>query len=247
MDRAALIKNGTNSTALPPFQGRGAAVAPNAKFTYVWFCDEQSGPMPSEPSSKAWIYHSHVANETEVNLGLDGFIVVTDPKRARPDGTPNDVDREMGALFLVFDETGLPPELREGAADRQRFAINGYVFGNLPGLDMNEGERVRWYLFGLGTEIDLHTAHWHGLRVVEDGRRRTDVVELLPASMKVADMLAENPGDWLFHCHVEEHMMFGMFARVTVRPKGGPEASREPGRAFFGLPVRDTEPAVGAK
>jgi hypothetical protein len=38
------------------------------------------------------------------------------------------------------------------------------VFGNLAGLQMNEGERVRWYLFALGSEQDLHTAHWHGLR-----------------------------------------------------------------------------------
>jgi FtsP/CotA-like multicopper oxidase with cupredoxin domain len=88
----------------------------------------------------------------------------------------------------------------------------------LPGLDMNEGERVRWYLFGLGSENDLHTAHWHGLRVLEEGRRRTDVVELLPASMKVADMEADNPGQWLLHCHVAEHMANGMFARVTVYP-----------------------------
>ena len=37
----------------------------------------------------------------------------------------------------------------------QRHAINGYIYGNLPGLEMNEGERVRWYLFGLGSENDF--------------------------------------------------------------------------------------------
>jgi hephaestin len=100
---------------------------------------------------------------------------------------------------------------------------------------MNEGERVRWYLFGLGSENDLHTAHWHGLRAVEEGRR-TDTVELLPASMKVADMVADNPGSWLFHCHVAEHMANGMFARVTVYPTNSPGVSREPEKAFFGLP-----------
>ena len=101
---------------------------------------------------------------------------------------------------------------------------------------MNEGERVRWYLFGLGSETDLHTPHWHGLRVVEEGVRRTDTVELLPASMKVADMVPDNPGDWLFHCHVSEHMANGMFALVTVYPKDKPGVSLSPADAFLGFP-----------
>jgi manganese oxidase len=239
-----------------PKPGLGAAVGAHAKFTYVWHLDEASGPLPGEPSSKCWLYHSHVSGDAEVNLGLVGFIIVTDPRRARPDGTPNDVDREMASLFMIFNESGFNAEDEEAAeaakpgdpstpnrswstmqVEREqgaRYAINGCIFGNLPGLEMNEGERVRWYLFGLGDENDMHTAHWHGLRVVEEGRRRTDVVELLPATMKVADMVADNPGSWLFHCHVAEHMREGMFARVVVHPR---EASigRAPEAAFFGL------------
>jgi len=239
-----------------PRPGRGAAVGPGAKFTYVWHLDEESGPLPSEPSSKGWIYHSHVNGEEEVNMGLMGFIVVTDPKRARPDGTPADVDREQAALFMIFDESGLGEAEREAAEyaslntnnvvplkpwwqtqetleQGERHTINGFGFGNLPGLEMNEGERVRWYVFALGSEKDFHTAHWHGMRVTEDGRRRTDVVELLPASMKVADMVADNPGSWLFHCHVADHMTEGMFARVTVHPKGS--VTHAAGPAFFGV------------
>lgn len=36
-----------------PAPGLGAAVAPGAKFTYVWQLDENSGPLPGEPSSKS--------------------------------------------------------------------------------------------------------------------------------------------------------------------------------------------------
>ncbi len=241
----------------PPNPGKGAAVGPGATFTYVWYLDANAGPQPGEPSSKAWLYHSHVSGDSEVNLGLVGCIIVTDPARARPDGTPKDVDREMATLYLIFDESGLDavadeayerPRTARPAATRsrtwaevmelteqgERYAINGFTFGNLPGLDMNEGERVRWYLFSLGSEQDFHTAHWHGLTVLAEGRR-TDVVELLPASMKVADMLADNPGTWLLHCHVAEHMTEGMFARYTVHAKGAGEAGREPSRAFLGL------------
>jgi len=239
-----------------PKPGLGAAVGPGAKFTYVWQLDADSGPLSGEPSSKGWLYHSHVDGDEETGLGLIGSIIVTDPQRARPDGTPKDVDREMAALFMIFDESGLGQAAKEAAeyasqgigmpqqswAEVQqlmeqggRYAINGYIFGNAPGLEMNEGERVRWYLFGLGSEVDMHTAHWHGLRVIEEGRRRTDVVELLPATMKVADMVADNPGTWLFHCHVAEHMIEGMFARVVVHAKGGAGVTPAAGPAFFGL------------
>jgi hephaestin len=103
-----------------------------------------------------------------------------------------------------------------GTADANRFfTINGFIFGNVPGLRMRVGERVRWYLVGLGGESDLHSPHWHG-NVVTVGGHRTDVVELLPASMKVADMVPDDPGIWLFHCHVEDHMMAGMSALYQV-------------------------------
>src|SRR6185369_15616006 len=94
-----------------PGPGRGAAVAAGTKFTYVWHLDADSGPRPDEPSSKGWLYHSHVLGDTETNLGLIVAIIVTDPKRARPDGTPVDVDREFATLFMIFDESGLDPAL----------------------------------------------------------------------------------------------------------------------------------------
>ena len=80
---------------------------------------------------------------------------------------------------------------------------------------MKQGEKVRWYLLGMGNEIDLHTPHWHG-ETVTDGGRNTDVIELLPGSMKTVDMLADNPGTWMFHCHVEDHMEAGMMAVYTI-------------------------------
>jgi hypothetical protein len=70
------------------------------------------------------------------------------------------------------------------------------------------------------------------MKVVEEGRRQTDVIELLPASMKVADMMADNPGNWLLECHVANHMAEGMFAQFTVFRKDT-KTPAEP--AFFGL------------
>jgi manganese oxidase len=227
-----------------PDPGKGSWITRASKFTYTWKVDEEAGPAPGEPSSKVWLYHSHVSADEDINRGLVGVIIITDPKRARPDATPVDVDREFVTLFMIFNENGglarmegdeddedpetrgkreafrkLTPmaqnEVLEGGL---KHAINGYIFGNLPGLEMNQGERVRWYVVALGSEKDLHVAHWHGKTVLEEGRR-TDDVELLPGSMKVADMKADNPGTWMFHCHVSDHMMAGMYVSYVIHPR----------------------------
>ncbi len=188
--------------------GAGSQVPPGGRFIYHWFADEGSGPGPGELTSVVWWYHPHVDEGSETNAGLMGPIVITAKGKARPDGTPKDVDKEFVATFMMFDEEGGKPE-------GMFYAINGYVFGNLPGLTMKQGDRVRWYLMGMGNEKDIHTPHWHG-KTVTDGRRNTDVIELLPASMVAVDMIADNPGTWLFHCQVADHMEAGMTATYTI-------------------------------
>lgn len=188
--------------------GAGSTVRPGTRFTYRWLADEESGPGKADPSSIVWWYHGGTDEPRETNAGLLGPIIVTAKGKARPDGSPKDVDREFVALFMIFDELG-------GKPNGLFYPINGYIFGNLPGLVMKQGEHVRWYLLAMGNEIDLHTPHWHG-KVVQYGNRHTDVIELLPGSMAVADMNADNPGTWLFHCHVGEHMESGMMATYTI-------------------------------
>ncbi|MFN3920305.1 MAG: multicopper oxidase domain-containing protein [Methylohalobius sp.] len=41
---------------------------------------------------------------------------------------------------------------------------------------------------------------------------------LLPAQMISADMLADNPGEWLFHCHVSDHIDAGMATTYQILP-----------------------------
>ncbi|HEY3178977.1 MAG TPA: multicopper oxidase domain-containing protein [Casimicrobiaceae bacterium] len=48
--------------------------------------------------------------------------------------------------------------------------------------------------------------------------RRTDVVELLPATMITADMLADTPGEWMLHCHVADHIEAGMLTTYEITP-----------------------------
>jgi hephaestin len=209
------------------------AVAPRGRHTYVWNVPERAGPGPMDGSSVLWMYHSHVDEPADTNAGLIGPIIITKRGMARPDGSPIDVDRELVAMFTVFDENaslylqhnidayaGDPSSVNpddEGFHESNLMhSINGYVFGNLPDLSMTRGQRVRWYVLAQGTEVDLHTPHWHGNTVLINGMR-TDVAELLPMSMKVADMVPDDAGSWLFHCHVNDHITAGMLAQYTVR------------------------------
>jgi manganese oxidase len=182
-------------------------------------------------SSVMWMYHSHTDEVPDTYAGLMGPMEITARGKARPDGSPTDVDREIFALFMVMNEN-LSPYLetqrtklaKPPAADDADFqesnkmhSINGYVFGNGPLMTMRQGQRVRWYVMGMGNEVDLHTPHWHGNTVIANGMR-TDAISLLPASMVVADMVPDDPGIWEFHCHVADHITAGMLTRYQVLP-----------------------------
>jgi manganese oxidase len=210
------------------------AVPPGQRHTYVWQVPARAGPGPMDGSSVLWMYHSHVIELRDANSGLIGPIIITRRGMARPDGTPKDVDREVITLFKIFDENdswyldqnihtyaGHPGAVKKDDEEFEEsnlmHTINGYVYGNMPRPTMKKGERVRWYVMDLGTETDLHTPHWHGNTVLVTGMR-TDTLALLPGSMIVADMVPDDVGTWLYHCHVNDHITAGMLALYTVTP-----------------------------
>ena len=209
---------------------------------YVWPVPERAGPGPGDGSSVMWMYHSHVNDERDVDAGLVGPMIVTARQYARADGTPNDVDRELVVAFDEFDENQswyladnikahattpakvkivMTPfaELNQipGFGSSTKEAMNGYLYGRLPRLTMKVGEHVRWYLMAT-TGFEIHSPHWHGNTVLQHGMR-TDVSALLPMGMVTADMVPDNPGIWLFHCHVGPHLLMGMQSLYRVLPK----------------------------
>jgi manganese oxidase len=224
------------------------AVPPGQTYTYTWQVPERAGPGPNDPSSVVWLYHSHVDEQKDVDAGLVGAIVVTARGMAKPDGTPKDVDREIVTLYRVFNENqswyynynvaaydpglkrskrtefigidsnGAPTLTGLGFADGNfKFAINGYIYANGPKIVMEKGERVRWYVIDVGNGFDFHTPHWHGNTVLWNGQR-TGVISLMPAQMSTVDVVPDDSGLWLFHCHVADHMDAGMSAYYQVLP-----------------------------
>ncbi|MGB7583698.1 MAG: multicopper oxidase domain-containing protein, partial [Terriglobales bacterium] len=219
-------------------------VPPGKTHVYAWEVPERAGPGPGDPSSLVWLYHSH--GNAAVESGLIGAIIITARGMAGPDGRPKDVDREFVNLYMVFDEntswyldhniqtyTTDPKGVKKDefipldnngnfsasgsgfVAANFKGTINGYIYANGPMMTMKKGERVRWYLLTMGEGVNFHTVHWHGNDVVSHGRR-TDVVLMGPAEMETVDMVPDNIGTWLYHCHVEEHMDMGMVTMYKV-------------------------------
>jgi len=177
----------------------------------------------------------------DTNDGLIGAIIISKRGMGDPNTRqPIDVDREFVTLFKIFDEnptnyrsininmfllngtgsniTSSPSMLSDPAvfaSSNKKHTINGKIYGAVEGLSMKVGERVRWYVAALGNAEDVHTVHWHGQTLVEVGQR-VDVSPLLSASTKTLDMVPDNAGTWLFHCHVDHHAHAGMSTLFTV-------------------------------
>ncbi len=224
------------------------AVPPGKTHVYTWEVPERAGPGPNDPSSIVWLYHSHAYEMRDVHSGLVGAIIISRRGAADAAGKPKDIDREFVCLFMLFDEnqswyldhniqtyTSDPKGVNKGefipvdadgnlaaagtgfSVANGKFAINGYIYGTGPVMTMKKGERVRWYLVGLGEGFSFHTPHWHGNVVLQDGKR-TDVVSLMQAQMVTVDMVPDDPGTWMFHCHLDDHMEAGMMAFYKVEP-----------------------------
>ncbi|NDW43719.1 multicopper oxidase family protein [Ruegeria sp. PrR005] len=86
-------------------------------------------------------------------------------------------------------------------------------------------ERGKSYVLRLRNESpNLHPIHLHGLAFVPIASNRrslpplwTDTMLLLKDEVIDIALVADNPGDWAFHCHVIEHQKTGLtgFLRVT--------------------------------
>lgn len=127
------------------------------------------------------------------------------------------------------------------------FCLNGRAFvGNTPTIVGETGERLRWYIFNLDVSGIWHNFHPHSVRWALPARPgglggAADVHGLssletfvtdteIPPAMRLPHALEqfqwdppENAcrvrirGDFLFHCHIEEHMMAGLAGLVRAR------------------------------
>jgi FtsP/CotA-like multicopper oxidase with cupredoxin domain len=166
----------------------GGFIAPGEEFTYQWEC----GP----DSIGAWPYHDHGPNHVlNAMRGLFGAIVV------RPRGAKWP-DRSYSLFLHSF-----PPNVTGLDANFQ--CINGRSFaGNTPTLTSRVGEDVEFNVFGM--DNFFHTFHVHGHRWRDGAGTPVDNPTVGPNETVIARFNEDNPGRWLYHCHVFSHQMAGM-------------------------------------
>lgn len=100
----------------------------------------------------------------------------------------------------------------DGGDEGYRWTINGKVGMEAEPLDVKEGEKVRLVFVNRTTMFHPMHLHGHTFQVVTPGSRgpRKDSAIVLPDERLTVDFVADNPGQWLVHCHNIYHMEGGL-------------------------------------
>lgn len=181
----------------------GAKVEFGQTYTYEW----QVRPN----SVGTWVYHDHATSVTigsnmlmeyGAELGLFGMLVLTDAST-----------RPAAREFFTFLHDLYQDDLSVLSQDYDCFNGASYL-GNTPTFTAKVGDTIRWHIGALGKEF--HAFHIHGHRWSSNGQF-VDVVQLGPSNATSFDFVADNPGKWLYHCHVTDHMMGGMMGMYVIQ------------------------------
>lgn len=171
--------------------------------------------------SGTFFYHSH--DGMQDGMGMVGLFIIS-PKAA-PEPR---VDRDFALLiqeWAILPGATIPNVM---SMEFNLFTINGRAAPYITPLVCRLGERVRIRLVNFSA-IDHHPMHLHGLTFwvtgTEGGRIPPsawipgNTVLVGVAQVREIEFVANNPGDWMLHCHMFHHMM--NFMSSMVGPMGG--------------------------
>ncbi|XP_049723444.1 ceruloplasmin isoform X1 [Elephas maximus indicus] len=206
-------------------------VHPGEQYTYILHAGEEQSPGEADNNCVTRIYHSHIDAPRDIASGLIGPLILC-KKGSLDKEKQKHIDQEFAVMFSVADENfswyldenietycSEPQKVDKDNEDFQEsnrmYSVNGYTFGSLPGLTMCAEDRVKWYLFGMGNEVDVHAAFFHG-QVLTSKNYRIDTINLFPATLVDAFMVAQNPGEWMLSCQNLNHLKAGLQAFFQV-------------------------------
>ena len=188
---------------VPPGQVRDARFTPSAAVTSAYYA--RTAPTGDGVTAPDWAPAGPTDGAAE-GAFLGGLIV--DP----PGGDPFPDER-------VFVVTQWASEAEPGAVGVSfKMFMNGRAWPFTERLEYAVGDTVRWRVLNM-TEA-VHPMHLHGFYFTVEGtgngdrdltyapeERRLAVTERLPiASTLRLSWVPEEPGNWLFHCHLVRHM-----------------------------------------
>lgn len=103
-----------------------------------------------------------------------------------------------------------------GGMEPYRWTINGKTFTDAEPLLAGEGERVRLRM--INQTMMFHPMHVHRHTfALGDGGARKDTVIVTPHQTVTVDLEADNPGQWMTHCHNIYHAETGMMINLAYQ------------------------------
>lgn len=161
-----------------------------------------------------FMYHPHADEMAQMAMGMMGFWV-THPKDPRQHA----VDRDFVFLLAAYDiEPGSYTPKVNTMLDFNLWTFNSRVFPAIDPMVVRQGERVRIRAGNL--TMTNHPLHVHGHKFevtgtdggwVRPSARWPEVTtDVAVGQMRAIEFVADNPGDWAFHCHKSHHTMNAM-------------------------------------
>jgi hypothetical protein len=166
------------------------------------------------------MYHPHADEMTQMAMGMMG-LWITHPKGKHP--LIAEVQRDFCFLLNAFDvEPGSRSPQPNTMTDFNIWAWNSRVFPAIDSLNVRLGDKVRLRVGNL--TMTNHPIHLHGHEFevtgtdggpTPKGSRWPEVtVDIAVGQMRQMDFVADEEGDWAFHCHKSHHTMGAMGHKV---------------------------------
>jgi manganese oxidase len=180
-------------------------IPPGGRFVYE-FTLHQHG---------TFFYHSH--RPMQQMMGLVGLFLIH-PKRPYEPA----VDRDFAWVLQGWATLPGNANPNSMAMEFNWLTMNGKAAPATTPVLCKVGERVRLRFVNLG--MDHHPVHLHGHTWVVTGTEggripaaawapgNTEIVGV--AQARTLELVANNPGDWMIHCHLPHHMMNAMASMV---------------------------------
>src|SRR6516225_6152579 len=187
-------------------------IKPGGRFIYE-FTLHQEG---------TYFYHSHMAMQEM--MGMLGAFIMHPTQPYHPS-----VDKDF--VILLQEYAVLPNNVVPNSMNMEFnwLLLNGKTGPDITPLVVRLGERVRVRLINLG--MDHHPIHLHGHtfqvtgteagRIPESAWYPGNTVLVGVAQARDIEFVANNPGDWMLHCHLPHHMMNQMSSNVGLLTRAG--------------------------
>ncbi len=169
-----------------------------------------------------FMYHPHADEMTQMAMGMMGFWV-THPKARHP--LIDEVDRDFVFLLNAYDvEPGAYTPKIMTMLDFNLWSWNSRVFPGIDSLNVRQGDKVRIRMGNL--TMTNHPMHIHGHEFFVTGtdggptpkssRWPEVTTDVAVGQMRQLEFIAEEEGDWAFHCHKSHHTMNAMGHEVPT-------------------------------